>query len=101
MSYSDPLAPRTSLSEEVDGLGTQLANLDLEYAPRDEILLELQKRDRALREQAEMTHSLRLEVYSLRKEFERFREKTESADLYNAKRIRDLQSRVDTRPFGE
>src|SRR5699024_6095052 len=37
MSYSDPLAPRTSLSEEVDGLGTRLANLDFEYVPRDEM----------------------------------------------------------------
>lgn len=101
MSRSDLNKPRLSASQKFDELDNQFANLDLEYAPRDEILLELQKRDRALREQAEMTRSLRLEVYSLRKEFERFREKTESADLYNARRIRDLQSRVDTRPFGE
>src|SRR5699024_7553625 len=66
MSYSDPLAPRTSLSEEDDGLGTQLANLDFEYAPRDEMQIELVKRDRIIHEQAEMIYDLRRELHRLR-----------------------------------
>ena len=101
MSYSDPLAPRTSLSEEVDGLGTQLANLDFEYVPRDEMQIELVKRDRIIHEQAEMIYDLRRELHRLRREFDRFRTQTEEADAYNAGRIRKLQSRVDTRPFDE
>lgn len=101
MSYSDPLAPRTSLSEEVDGLGTRLANLDFEYVPRDEMQIELVKRDRIIHEQAEMIYDLRRELHRLRGEFDRFRTQTEEADAYNAGRIRKLQSRVDTRPFDE